>query len=72
MAVCYDRLFHLLIDRHMTNAQLIAKAGVSANILTKLKKNEYVSLVSIEKLCCAMECRVDDILEFQENMNDNR
>lgn len=72
MAVCYDRLFHLMIDRHMTNAQLIAKAGVSANLLTKLKKNEYVSLVSIEKLCCAMECRVDDILEFQENMNDNR
>ena len=72
MAVCYDKLFHLMIDQHMTNAQLITKAGVSANILTKLKKNEYVSLVSIEKLCYAMGCRVDDILEFQENANDNR
>lgn len=72
MAVCYDRLFHLMIDRRITNAQLIAKAGFSANILTRLKKNEYVSLESIEKLCCAMECNVDDILEFQENVNDNR
>lgn len=72
MAVCYDRLFHLMIDRRITNAQLIAKAGFSANILTRLKKNEYVSLESFEKLCCAMECNVDDILEFQENVNDNR
>ena len=72
MAVCYDKLFHLMIDRQMTNAQLIAKAGFSANILTRLKKNEYVSLESIEKLCYAMECSVDDILEFQENVNDNR
>ena len=64
MAVCYDKLFHLLIDKRMTNAQLIAKAGVSANILTRLKKNEYVSLESIEKICHAIDCSVDDILEF--------
>ncbi len=64
MAVCYDKLFHLLIDKRITNAQLIAKAGVSANILTRLKKNEYVSLESIEKICHAIDCSVDDILEF--------
>lgn len=38
MAVCYDKLFHLMIDRHITNAQLITKAGFSVNILTRLKK----------------------------------
>ena len=52
--------------------QLIAKAGFSANILARLKRNEYISLEIIEKLCCATECSVDDILEFQENVNDNR
>lgn len=36
MAVNYNRLFHLLIDRKMTNAQLAEKAGVSANIITRL------------------------------------
>lgn len=71
MAVCYDRLFHMMIDKRMTNSQLIAKAGFSANIITRLKKNEYISLESIEKLCIAMECSVDDILEFQEKENDN-
>jgi len=69
MAVCYDKLFHLMIDKRITNAQLMAKGGFSANIITRLKNNEYVSLESIEKLCCAMECGVDDILTFWENGN---
>ena len=38
MAVCYDKLLHLLIDKHMTNAQLADKAGISANIITRIKK----------------------------------
>ena len=71
MAVCYDKLFHMMIDKRMTNSQLMAKAGFSANIITRLKKNEYISLESIQKLCIAMECSVDDILEFQEKENDN-
>ena len=64
MAVKYDRLFHLLIDRKMTNAQLIEKAGVSANIITRLKRNQYLSLETIERLCNTLKCGVDEILEF--------
>lgn len=70
MAVSYDKLFHLLIDKRITNAQLADKAGISANIITRIKKNEYISLESIEKLCQALECRVDDILEFTVTEND--
>ena len=70
MAVCYDKLFHLLIDKRMTNAQLADKASISANIITRIKKNEYISLESIEKLCHALECTVDDILEFKVTEND--
>lgn len=64
MAVCYDKLFHLMIDRKMTNSQLKERAGFSANIITRLKKNEYISLDSIERICKALDCGVDDILEF--------
>ena len=64
MAVKYDKLFHLLIDRKITNAQLAQKAGVSANIITRLKRDQYSSLESIERLCVALNCGVDDILEF--------
>lgn len=71
MAVCYDKLFHLMIDKRMTNAQLMEKAEFSANIITRLKKNKYISLESIEKICNALGCSVDDILEFKEKRNDN-
>ena len=64
MAVQYNRLFKLLIDRKMTNAQLAERAGFSANIITRLKKDEYISLESIEKICAVLECGVDDILKF--------
>lgn len=64
MAVKYDKLFHLLIDKKITNAQLAVKAGVSANIITRLKKDQYISMESIERLCNALDCGVDEILEF--------
>ena len=64
MAVSYKRLFHLMIDKGMTNAELIEKGGFSANIITRLKRDNYVALDSIEKICYALECGVDDILEF--------
>jgi len=64
MGVSYNRLFHMMIDRDMTNAQLKTKAGFSANVITRLKNNEYVSMESIEKICKVMECDVDSILEF--------
>lgn len=64
MAVSYKKLFHLLIEKELTNAQLMERAGISANIITRLKRNAYVSMESIESICNVMECTVDDILEF--------
>ena len=64
MAVSYKRLFHMMIEREMTNAQLQQKAGFSANIITRLKRNDTISMDSLESICRAMKCGVDDILEF--------
>jgi DNA-binding Xre family transcriptional regulator len=64
MAVSYKKLFHLLIERDMTNAQLIEQAGFSANIITRMKRNGYISLDSVESICRVLNCGVDDILEF--------
>lgn len=69
MAVCYDKLFHKMIDKRISNVQLMAKAGLSANIITRLKRNSYISLESIEKICAALECTVDEILEFNADNN---
>lgn len=72
MAVSYKKLFHLLIDKGMTNAELMEKGGFSANIITRLKRNNYVALDSIERICCALDCGVDDILEFIPDEKENR
>lgn len=64
MAVSYKKLFHILIDRGITNTQLQRMAGYSANITTRLKNDTYVSLESIEKICKVLNCGADDILEF--------
>lgn len=75
MAVSYKKLFHLLVDRDMTAAQLQQQAGYSANITTRLKRNAYISLESVEKICRALDCTLDDIVEFmpddtEGNQND--
>lgn len=72
MAVSYKRLFHLMIDKGMTNAELIDKGGFSANIITRLKRNNYVALDSIERICYALNCGVDDILEFIPDEKEDR
>ena len=53
-----------MIDEGITNAELMQKGGFSANIITRLKRDRYVALDSIEKICSALDCGVDDILEF--------
>ncbi len=53
-----------MIDRKMTNNQLTKQAGISLNIITRLKRDEYIAMQTIEKICIALDCSVDDILEF--------
>ena len=54
----------MLIDRDMTLAQLQQEAGYSANISTRLRRDIYISLESVEKICRVLNCKVDDIVEF--------
>lgn len=65
MSVEYVRLFERMKKGKMSGAELAKKAGVSGNIMTRIRRNEYVSLESIEKICNALNCRVDDIVEFK-------
>ena len=64
MSVSYKKLFHMLIDKGMTAAELQKKAGYSANISTRLRNNSYVSLETMEKIVGVLDCKVDDIVEF--------
>jgi putative transcriptional regulator len=64
MAVQYNKLFKMMIDRKMTNNQLAEQARISLNIITRLKRDEYIAMQTIEKICITLGCGVDDILEF--------
>lgn len=64
MAVQYKKLFHLMIEKNVSATTLKKQAGISSNIMARLKKNEYISLSSIESICRVMKCSVDEMLEF--------
>ena len=64
MAVSYKRLLHMMIEKDVSNAQLMLDAGISANIITKLKNGQYIALDKVESICVAMGCTPNDILEF--------
>ena len=70
MAVSYKKMFHMLIEQD--NSRLASAASwFLANITTRMKRNEYLSLDTIESICRVMNCGVDDILEFVPEEKDN-
>lgn len=63
----YDYFINTLaemVEKYAPDAQLQQEAGFSANIITRLKRNGYISLESVESICRVLNCGVDDILEF--------
>ena len=64
MPITYKRLFKLLIDKDMKKKDLCEVADISATSVTKLKNNQNVNTEIIEKICSALDCDVEDIMEF--------
>ena len=65
MAASYKRLFKLLIDRDMKKKELAEKAGISIATITKMGKDGAVgSSEVLVKICTALGCTVDDIMEI--------
>ena len=67
MAICYKKLWKLLIDRDTKKKDLQRVAGISAASVTKLGKNENVNTEIIQKICTALQCDVSDIMEMVED-----
>jgi DNA-binding Xre family transcriptional regulator len=65
MAASYKKLFKMLIDREMKSKDLAAKAGISPATLVKMKKDgATISSDVLVKICTALECTVDEIMEI--------
>lgn len=68
MAVRYNRLWKLLIDKGITKTEMRKKAGISTSVLAKMGKNETVSMDTLARIATAMECGLDDIVEVNTDM----
>ena len=64
MAVIYNKLWKILIDKNMTKSELTKAIGISSSTMAKMGKNENVSLEVIDKICALLECDINDILEY--------
>ena len=64
MAVSYNRLWKLLIDKNLKRTDLKELADISSNVLAKLGNNLPVSIDSLEKICISLNCNIEDIMEF--------
>lgn len=66
MAVQYNRLWKLLIDKKMKKSALTELADVSSSTIAKLNQDEYVSLEVLERICRALRCDIGDVVELTE------
>lgn len=64
MAINYNKLWKLMIDRHISKTELTHLAGISTNAMARLGRNEDVRVHVLEKLCTTLDCKLDDIVEF--------
>ena len=71
MSISYSRLWKLLIDKNMNKSQLRCSAGISTNAVAKMGRNESVSLDTLEKVCCTLNCNIEDVLEFIKVTGEN-
>lgn len=63
MAVSYKKLWKILIDKDMKKKDLCKKAGISTASVTKMGKGGHVTTEILAKICAALECTLDDIME---------
>lgn len=72
MAISYSKLFKLLIDRKMKKKELCELAQISSSTLSKMGRDEIVSMEVIAKICLKLNCTVDDILEIMPDGNERK
>lgn len=64
MAISYKKLWKLLIDKDMTAVQLREKTGIAPNTMTKLRRDEEVSLTVLMKICTVLDANIGDIMDL--------
>ena len=64
--VSYQRLWETLKQKNIRKHDLMELAGISSTTLTKLNKNEIVALTILIKICKALDCQIEDVVEISD------
>lgn len=64
MGISYNKLWKLLVDKKMSKADLRKAAGIAPNTMTRLRRDEEVTLTVLNKICTTLEVDIGDIMEF--------
>ena len=69
MAISYNKLWKLLVDKKMSKADLRKAAGIAPNTMTRLRRDEEVTLAVLNKICSALNLDIGHIMEFMPEAN---
>ena len=69
MAISYNKLWKLLVDKKMSKADLRKAAGIAPNTMTRLRRDEEVTLSVLNRICIVLDVNIGDVMEF---INDER
>ena len=64
MAISYNKLWKLLVDKKMSKADLRKAAGIAPNTMARLRRDEEVTLAVLNKICSTLDVDIGDIMEF--------
>lgn len=71
MAVSYNKLWKLLVDKKMSKAELRKAAGLAPNTMTKLRRDEQVAMTVLERICFTLDADFGDIIQYvKDNSKD--
>lgn len=69
MAVSYNKLWKLLVDKKMSKADLRKAANIAPNTMTKLRRDEEVSLTILGRICAVLGANIGEIMDFVDETN---
>lgn len=72
MAISYNKLWKLLVDKKMSKADLRKAAGIAPNTMTRLRRDEEVTVSVLYKICETLKVDIGDIMEFSFNEPDSQ
>lgn len=66
MAVNYNNLWKVLIDKKMNKTELCKLTGISSSTMAKLTNEEHVAMPVLEKICAVLDCNISDVMYFTD------